>query len=268
MPSPSAPELTLQFDRPWFPGVAERLVTSALSARGLTPTGYRTHAWIDGAPVGLRATGLLEDPPPSLIERYAAMGLQFAEHPDTDGRALLEAAWTALDQVADVGSAVTALVRAIHVLTSRGVGYDVSHSDPELPCSIFLSLPVGEPHARLRTAESILHEAMHLQLTLIEAEHPIVRSTSATQFSPWQRRDRPISGIVHGLYVFAVIDAYMAEMLAQRDMPDRAANYMRKRRREIAEEISAVSQVAGHADLTVFGRTFVDGLLSRSGAAP
>lgn len=268
MPSRLDPDLNLAFERPWFPGLAERLVGRALSARGLTSAAYRTRRWIEADPSDDPPASLVEPPPPSLVETYAAMGLCFAAPPDTGGAALLREAWRCLEQVPDVGHAASALVRAIHVLAPPGVGYDISHSDPELPCSIFLSLPVGEPHATLRTAESILHEAMHLQLTLLEARVPVVRLSSATLYSPWQQRQRPVSGLVHGLYVFAAIDAYLAEMLSRGGLSDQTENYLLKRRREIAAEIGQVTCVARHEDLTPFGRRFVTGLLSRTSVSP
>jgi HEXXH motif-containing protein len=154
------------------------------------------------------------------------------------------------------------LVQAIHLLESPGLGFDVSHSDPELPCSIFFSLPLGEPHAALRVAESILHEAMHLQLTLLEAVTPVVQVGAATLYSPWQQRQRPIAGLLHGLYVFAAIDAFLAELLALDDLAAATAAFSAKRRREIAAEIDQAAGVAEHEDLTPFGRRFAEGLLA------
>ncbi|MGD9545558.1 MAG: HEXXH motif-containing putative peptide modification protein [Methylocystis sp.] len=196
------------------------------------------------------------------MQSYAALGLRFAGPPGVPEETLLQQAWSYLSDVPDVGTAVFALVRAIHLLESPGPNYDISHSDPDLPCSIFLSLPVGEPHAALRAAESILHEAMHLQLTLLEAEVPVVQLSSSTLYSPWQRRQRPISGVVHGLYVFVAIEVYLSELLLQGDLPRDSASFALKRCREIAEEIEQAAVVAAHEDLTLFGRRFTEGLIA------
>jgi HEXXH motif-containing protein len=176
--------------------------------------------------------------------------------------ALLQDAWACLGRVPDAGAAVSHLVRAIHLLQSPGPGYDVSHSDPDLPCSIFLSLPVGEPHGALRVAESILHEAMHLQLTLLEAVAPVVQVGTATLYSPWQQRQRPIAGLLHGFYVFAAIDAYLTELLALDDLAAATAAFAAKRRREISAEIDQAVDVAEHEHLTPLGRRFAARLLA------
>lgn len=268
MPSPQVPDLDLDLDfaRPWFPGVAARLVEPALAERGLTSATYRTRRWIEADGAGDAQPSLFEEPPASLVKPYAEMGLRFAGAPGREAHALLDGAWASLARVPDAKAAVSTLVRSVHVLQPPGPGYDTSHSDPDLPCSIFLSLPVGEPQAALRTAESLLHEAMHLQLTLIEARAPVVRPSRATLYSPWQQRQRPVSGLVHGLYVFAAIDAYLAELLAQGGLTDDTAAFARKRRRQINDEIGQVREVVGHDDLTPFGLGFVDGLVVAAAA--
>jgi len=259
----------LSFDRPWFPGLAERLVGATLATRGLAPLNYTTHGWLGvdvNAAIDARPNDALRPwltpAPVDLQTSKAALGLRFAGSPQAFGEALVRDAWACLGGVPDVERSVTALVLSIHPLQAAGAGYDVSHSDPELPCTIFLSLPVGEPHAVLRTAESVLHEAMHLQLTLIEAQAPLVRSSSSTLYSPWQQRDRPVSGVLHGVYVFAVIDAFMAERLAHGDLAPNDAAFAAKRREEIAEELEAAAGIMEHEDLTPFGKQFVAGLLS------
>lgn len=112
---------------------------------------------------------------------------------------------------------VELLVRSIHIISSRGPGYDCSHSEPTIPFSILVSVPLGERHAALRLAESILHEAMHLQLTLIEEDTDLVTSQVEESYSPWQQQLRPAQGLLHGLYVFAAIDDWLA---AQQALPN------------------------------------------------
>jgi hypothetical protein len=275
MPSAPVPDEALTFERPWFPGLAERLVAPALAARGFSPDGYGTRRWIEAVSAASPADSQtappehwFEPPPPSLAEPYAALGLRFAGLPDASGCALLRDAFSYLELVPDVADAVRSLVLAIHLLEAPGPGYDVSHSDPDLPCSIFLSLPFGEPHAALRAAESILHEAMHLQLTLLEAASPPTQPGQGTHYSPWQQRQRPILGVVHGLYVFSAIDAFLGRLLDCKVLADETADFAGKRRREIADEIAEVRAVARHRELTPFGRRFVRGLLSAPWRAP
>lgn len=268
MPNRLRPDVDFGTDQPWVPGLATRLVGPALATRGLTAATYRTRRWLGADQSNNAPTSLFESPPPALIGPYGAMGLQFASAVPPKARRLLEAAFGLLQRVPEVGAAVTALVRAVHLLDGPGEGIDLSHSDPSLPCSIFLSLPVGEPHAPLRAAESVLHEAMHLQLTLLEAEKPVVRPSASTLYSPWQQRQRPVSGLVHGLYVFAVVDAYLVALLAQLGRERGTADFARKRRAEIAAEIGEAAAVAGHQDLTPFGRQLVEALAQSSAPAP
>lgn len=253
---------------------AERLVGPTLGCRGFTPMTYGTRRWLDRDPTGPRPGydfanadaplhRRLERPPTELVAAYASQELRFA----TEGLGaahdhLLREAWTCLTAVPDTARAVSALALSIHILKAAEPGYDVSHSDPALPCSVFVSLPVGEPHAALRAAESILHEAMHLLLTLVEAECPLVRpGAGSTYYSPWQLRERPLGGVLHGLYVFAAIDAYLVAYL-ETALPAETQTFARKRRREIAEEIEQVRQVVDCPDLTPFGRRFATGLLA------
>jgi hypothetical protein len=139
------------------------------------------------------------------------------------------------------------------------VTYDISHTTPELPLSIFVSIPAAnERHAVLRLAESLIHEAMHLQLTLIETSVPLVRSTSATAFSPWKAEDRPVQGLMHGLYVFAVIHVALGVLM--RAAPD-TRDYAEARRRDISAEVATMGD--GRPGLTSEGAALWDGLLSR-----
>ena len=156
----------------------------------------------------------------------------------------------------------SALVRSIHILASTAPGFDTSYSDPELPCSIWVSLPAGERHAEFRLAESILHEAMHLQLTMLENEVPLIDNAGATGYSPWQGTERPIRGLLHGLFVFRVIDQWL-EGFGPRDAGgEHELAYVFRRRAQISEEIGMVAQIGDSRSLTPFGRTFANWLLS------
>ncbi|MBR0553746.1 HEXXH motif domain-containing protein [Sphingomonadaceae bacterium LXI357] len=169
----------------------------------------------------------------------------------------------------DAGGTVTHLVRAIHVIEAPGPGYDISHSEPSIPFSIFVSVPVGERHGTLRLAESLLHEALHLQLTLLERHVPMVLDTAATGYSPWQQSQRPLSGLLHGLYVFAAIDQWLALLDAAPSTSSEDRIYLTRRRAEIAEEIADVATLADAPSLTPTGHHLASWLLTsqeRTGA--
>jgi HEXXH motif-containing protein len=81
---------------------------------------------------------------------------------------------------------------------------------------------------------------MHLQLTLIEGLVPLVDNSPTTTFSPWKHQNRPLQGVVHGLYVFGVLFEALGA-LAQ-SAPG-VAPYGAIRRREIASELDAVEDI-------------------------
>ena len=163
-------------------------------------------------------------------------------------------------------AAVAACLRSVHVLQPPGAEIDVSYSDPDVPFSVFLSIPAPGPRAALRLAESLVHEGMHLHLTLIEAVLPLVGDERASTFSPWMRQPRPLRGVLHGLYVFSAIDAFL-RVLERSGLlgPDQAA-FAARRRRQIAREIGQVDLGAVGAGSTRDGKMLVERLLRGFGA--
>ena len=101
---------------------------------------------------------------------------------------------------------VLALIRSVHLLKVDEDCFDLSHSDPEIPLSVFISVPnLATPDVALRVFESLVHEAMHLQLSLIERVTALASDTRRCLLSPWRTELRPPIGILHGSYVFTVI---------------------------------------------------------------
>lgn len=266
--------IVLDGKTPWQPEWAARAVDLHLTSAGFTTATYGTSRWLARDPYGERlvwwrnnSTGfggaaIVEGLTAQAASRYASLDLQLSDQPNqANGQPILTAAWALMERVPRLAQTIAVLVQSIHILDTPSPGYDVSHSDPELPCSIFLSLPIGEPFGSLRTAESVIHEAMHLQLTLFEAETPLVEPDCAvTGFSPWQQRDRPLLGLVHGLFVFAAIDRFMA-LLIETGLNSSMQNFAIKRRREVAAEIKEVPNLGASAGLTIAGRQLVVALL-------
>src|SRR5262249_38045337 len=112
-----------------------------------------------------------------------------------------------------------------------------------------------------RVAEGLLHEAMHLQLTLVEAVVPLTSDSASTYFSPWRNEHRTAQGVMHALYVFRVIDAFLAEILMRDATPANWCRHASGRRAEIAGQMDDVRSFRACADLTPDGRRFVDRLL-------
>ena len=149
----------------------------------------------------------------------------------------------------------------MHVLQPPGAEIDVSYSDPDVPFSVFVSIPGPGRHTALRLAESLVHECMHLHLTLIEAVVPLVGDDCASTFSPWLRRPRPLRGVLHGLYVFSVVDEFLRVLELGGSLgPDQMA-FAARRRRQIAGEIAQVDHPALAAGLTGDGKVLVERLL-------
>lgn len=255
----------------WSPGLAVRLVSDFCTAHpDRCSTAYGSWSWLAGAPatetrpLGSPDHGIsIELLPHDGQRRYAPLDLKLANRlPTADECALLVRAIALLDVGAGLGEAVRALVRVIHLVEAKGLGFDCSHSDPELPFSIFVSIPLGENDAELRLAESILHEAMHLQLTLVNVESPLVRCDDVTGFSPWQRRERPLLGLVHGLFVFRAIDQWLERLGPQHPSDGSIPAYCHRRRTAIAAEIDMVRSIAGSSALTPSGAALVERLLT------
>lgn len=252
----------------WFPGLADLLVSRFwASAADSDRAYYCTASWLGDrggrqrVPVPGQAAMAIEPLPRSLGARFGTPAFVGAAPRMASGVA---AALTRLGQAGPAGS-VAALVRSIHCAVASGPGYDFSHSEPTIPFSVFLSNPVGERHAELRLAESLLHEAMHLQLTLIEREVPVVGLAAGSGYSPWQGRPRPIQGLIHGLYVFTAIHQWLGRLAVAPSLPSEERIYAYRRLTEIEAEVRAVSALGSAPELTDFGRTLARGLLGSFG---
>lgn len=200
------------------------------------------------------------------LRRYTDLGLDFPEDGEIDAGILRERLTEALDRIAQVpgaAAAVGSVLAALHVVRPEGPEYDVSYSDPDLPFSIFVGID-RHPAANgpLRLAEGILHECMHLQLTLIEGAVPMVAGTGDRLHSPWQDRMRPVQGILHGLYVFRVIQDFHRSLLEDGRLTEAETTYLGRRIAGIEEETASVRELAGSRDLTPEGRELAALLLA------
>lgn len=231
-------------DRLWFPGLAERLI----SRHEATAPGPSDHQRFDlhestqersdlSLPIPSRwqlGQNLISIEYPQRETALWFSGLSFATIDPERSRDQLQEAADALGSVEGLLDTLGLLVRTVHLLEAP-IGYDVSHSDPELPFSICISLPQpGETDGVLRLAEAILHESMHLQLTMIELQVPLIADDLECAYSPWKHEVRPIGGLLHGLYVFAVIHQVCERWVGWQDEWIR---YGQRRRAEIEKEV-------------------------------
>jgi hypothetical protein len=126
----------------------------------------------------------------------------------------LKTAFSLFELVPGLPECLFKLVRCIQVIKQDYPETDTSYSHPKIPFSIFVSVcQDNSPVSALRVAESILHEAMHLKLTLLENVIPLINPNSTELFySPWRGEERPIRGVLHGLFVFRAIYCLIKEL--------------------------------------------------------
>lgn len=277
--------IAAQFDHrellpPWppsFPGrLSAILARQVLDPKGLALRRYSTADFLTGslatpssaeiAPTWAERVEFLS---PQVSARFEGVGLRFALPPET---ALLEATdvfrcvTPLFEYDRGLQASVEALVKAIHIIESKEPDYDCSFSDPEIPFSIFISIPGATARNReLRVFEAIVHECMHLQLTAFELQVPIVRRDGgdARSYSPWKKSLRKIQGILHGMYVFhAVAYAYSilieSGALAPSDM-----TFARRRLREISGELNEVRGIETSSDLSAAGFGLAQAILAQ-----
>lgn len=101
---------------------------------------------------------------------------------------------------------------------------------------------------------------MHLLLSLVENVVPLVAGSSELRHSPWQRCPRPARGILHGLFVFASIRAFMSSPLLIEQLDAAESNHAAGRVPLIEEEMRGIADLLDSNDLTDDGRDFAAAL--------
>lgn len=111
-----------------------------------------------------------------------------------------------------VYQSVRILVKSVHVLEANDAFTDVSYTDPDLPFTVFINLPNYECKNWLeRAVENIIHETMHLQLSLLEDKYDLYLDSTRKTYSPWKDAFRDSKGLLHALYVFANLQHFWQE---------------------------------------------------------
>ena len=225
-------------------------------------------------PVVLHTAGIARPPSDSGIRvellpevvagRWRNLGLEFASEADMREAGFLELLEKSLDLVRTVlplHGTVLGLCRSLHVLVASGPGFDVSYSDPTLPFSVFVSCPPATECNRVeRLAENIMHEALHLQLTLVEGEESLIsRGTGETpMYSPWKNECRAVHGVMHAVYVFGNLRCFWKH--AADDLPE-SSFFAQSRIETIERELEATRHVSASRYLTPTGRRMARSLL-------
>jgi len=205
---------------------------------------------------------------PLLGEFYLAHGIELLPETEWLSRNTSEKvfqAYQVLSKVPGVVDCVSALVKSILVLYAEDAEYDLSYSHPDIPFSIFISL--GHDQSSLcnfRVAESILHESMHLKLTLIDQVTPLVEINSKQLFySPWREEQRPANGILHGLFVFTAILQFYNSLDISIEAAD-VKSFITSRQDEISTQIVQLKNFQDCIDLTNEGALLTKSLLTLS----
>ena len=178
---------------------------------------------------------------------------------------ILRKAWHLTHAVwPELSSSVGQLVRCIHLLRVPSHDVDCSFSTPDMPFSVFLSIPDQRSHARIeRLAEALVHETMHLQLSLLERRIQLVEPDvpGAVAFSPWRNGERNVQGVLHALYVFVIVLG-LWHRAVQRVPSGLDRRFAEARVRAISDEVERARPLAAAPGITHAGRELVSQLLA------
>lgn len=168
-----------------------------------------------------------------------------------------------LKSIAPVHDFILKIVHSMQLIKAEYPDTDVSYSHPEIPFSVFFSLcDEVSIISDLRVAESILHEAMHLKLTLIENHVDLIKANSQeTFYSPWRNENRPLRGVLHGIFVFKAIKDFY-DLLAKQYFGDLIKiDFLKFRIKEIEKEFESLKRFPNNQGLTVSGKLLASKLL-------
>ena len=236
--------------------------STSLQLGGSNPKCLSTSERLSSSPCPNMIVELLSD---DLANTWKSVGLQLAKECDLEGRIFMDALFESLVLIQgnrEIHATVAGMCRSLHPLISNDCEIDVSFSDPALPFSIFVSCPPVDAQYRVeRLTESIVHEALHLQLSLVERAEPlIVKNNDETLVhSPWKGERRTLQGLLHGIYVFGNLRSFWTDVINQRPQ---SAQFGKVRVSAIEAELLGVAHLVGSDNLTTPGRRFASSFLA------
>ena len=248
----------------WFPGLASKLLPAGReiiaplelecysTARAITKDKNAPSLTVDCVRTILSDEALInlnvELLPTELAINYTKSKIDFYSRDQIAAESILNCLNDAVNLLKDVPSlfsSIFSLVRSIHLIKPADEIYDVSFSQPRLPFSIFVSIPTGRVDLdKFRVAEAIIHEAMHLQLSLIERSIPLVKHDEKKFYSPWKQEARNSTGILHALYVFKIIFLFFKKLEITTSLSQKNLDYVQMRQKNISEEINQVTNIS------------------------
>lgn len=200
---------------------------------------------------------------PARRRRYP--GLRFATREQIRDMGFAQMLAKSLDligMVRPLQGTIAGTCRSLHVLLPPAPDVDVSCSEPSLPCSIFVSCPPATEKDRVeRLAENLVHEALHLQLSVVERLEPLVSEIPREEpvFSPWRGEGRTVRGLLHAVYVFGNLRFFWGQVASSRPG---SASFARARIETIDREMTAASPLLESRSLTPAGRRLATSFLT------
>lgn len=200
-------------------------------------------------------------PSRAITEHVRDCGLQIADIDHADSELFTKAA-EAIASAPSLAAIVATRVAVVHLLRADP-GYDVSHSEPRWRDRIFVSVPDRKDAVgTLRLAEGVIHEALHLHLTELEAISPLVRDLTGALASPWRLEPRSYGGVLHGTFVFVCLKAYFDTLAEPSGSPE--GFHILARRTEIARELAELDLATLTTGLTHGGAALLQRLTCRN----
>ena len=193
-------------------------------------------------------------------------GLRFATREEIRDMGFAETLAKSLDLIGTVRplqGTIAGLCRSVHVVVPPAPGVDVSCSEPSLPHSLFVSCPPAPEENRVeRLAENVAHEALHLQLSLVERLEPLVEEIPREEpvFSPWRGEGRTVRGLLHAVYVFGNLRFFWGRVASSRPG---SASFAGARIETINSEMAAASHLLESRSLTPAGRRLATSFFTR-----
>lgn len=200
---------------------------------------------------------------------WERLGLTFASACHLEDTMFIEVLLDSLDLIRRnraIHATVKSMCRSLHPLVCGDRNVDVSFSDPELPFSIFVSCPpLGAPNRIERLAENIIHEALHLQLSLFERVMPLVLANAdeTLVYSPWKGEARKMQGLIHGIYIFGNLRQFWENVEKKRSQN---VEFCRARITTIESEMCGLVPIIDCNKLTAAGQSLVSGFLGPHGS--
>ncbi|MFH8370052.1 aKG-HExxH-type peptide beta-hydroxylase [Streptomyces sp. NPDC018031] len=154
-----------------------------------------------------------------------------------------------------VGACCTSLVP----VRPPGTG-PFSASSPTAYGCVLLSRP---PDAAVLAA-SLIHEAQHIKLSALLDLVPLMHGGwAAVHYAPWRADPRPLRAILQGVYAFLGVTGFWQSRLHRETDPAARRTAALEFALRRAQTAQGLGTLRGHAELTVRGRRFLDGVAER-----